>query len=274
MKALRSCVLFVLAGWSVGQSVGQDAQPAQAESKLRIEPVATYDIRVGHIGTPINERRSQFQLITRLTGGEMDEVTRLGYPIFEEFVDDTGAQLVDPGKFKGHEDETNPYKKPLAAKGFQYIDLPFKVDVPPSRKATEIAHVKGHVLVVFGGKAEPVFIPHAKRYQGGYLDDPKLDALGIRIRMLLPEEAGLDDPSNAMALAIESGQKRIRNIAVYDDWYHNTLTHTETHSGDESYTVFKLEDILFTEDCELGVYVFPNSRTERVDFDFKDIPLP
>jgi hypothetical protein len=52
------------------------------------------------------------------------------------------------------------------------------------------------------------------------------------------------------------------------------MAQTQSRGGDVPHTIFALEGLQFTEDFELGVYVFPDARIEKVEFDFSDIPLP
>lgn len=280
-------VAVLLAGLCLGGLAGgvvaQDAKPAAATSspvakrdKLTVKPSAIYDVRVRHIGTPANKRRSAFQLIMRMTGDRVDEVSRLGFPIITDYVDDTGVQLVDLSKFAARGDETSPYRRAVARARRGFIDLPLDADVQPSRKATKLAHVAGHVWVVLGGPADPIFIPHAKRWEGRYLEHPVLEARGIRIRMLTPEEVpDLVGDERAFALAIEAGGDHVRNVAVYDPWLHNSRIQPHPDKqGELEYTLFSLPDIKFTEDCELGIYLFKNPVKQRVDFDFKDLDLP
>lgn len=251
--------------------VGPDAD----SERLSIRAVAIYDIRVRHIGTPINDRRSQFQLITRLEGSAIPDVTRLSYPVFIEYRTDMNEHLVDYTKRAGREDITHPYERPDMIRQSEYIDLPLDVDMLPGREATKLARVAGYVWVVLGGAVEPVWIPHAKRLEGGYLEHPRLEELGIRIRMLTADEAPEIADGRSYALVIEAGQEHVRNIAAFDPWLRNTRVQPQqVRREGVTYTVFRLFDQPFTDDWELGVYVFPNPEKLRIPFEFHDVELP
>ncbi len=273
--AIRAAVLACLTTTALAQN--QAGPQPEATGPMRVECVSIFDTRIQNFIELSDVRQSAFQINARLIGPRIEQIIRLGTPIVEEMVDSTGLSMVDPSMYTlAQRDRTRQYSIPQGAISQGFINMRIPVATPASRAATSITRTRGYLWVVFGGEAEPIFLTHPMQYRGKYIDHPRLEELGIRIRMLTPEEAPetrVDDKT--FALDIETGEDMVRNITVYDDWLRNTNTRVKPiREKDRRLNIYSMVTGRFHDDCELGIYVYPRVERLKVDFEWLNLELP
>lgn len=243
---------------------------------MRLEFVAlqetrSYDPNVSEGGLHA-ELRVQF----RLRGERLNDVVRYGQPIFSEFVDSTGAILVDPnGYTPDARDETVRQNTPAMRLEQSGVMLDTRLDAP-ARQAQAVVAMKGTMRIIYAGEHESVYVDNPRQYQGGMVENPRLSANGVEIEVL-PE----GDPQRTagskshVAVRFKKGGEKIREVVFVDSWYNQLRSRAFPMPANDG-----SEAIVYYAEADLGpehtmvIEFYPKVEDVRIPFEFTDIPLP
>jgi len=220
---------------------------------------------------------SNIQIILRLRGDRLREVVRLGRPIVEQFVDDTGMRLFDPGEYEP--------RQLTATRAYQIkeVDLKYGIELRvggrmPNRQARKISRLRGYVNLMYASQPVALTFPEPRRYVGKTLEHRLIDKLGIplKVRMIPARDAGLKIDASSFALAYDQGRDHVRDVYVLDEWLRaiKVQASSATTPGGQEVTVYRMMRGVLNRDCELVLVVYPHVEKDRIPIEFYDIELP
>ena len=132
--------------------------------------------------------------------------------------------------------------------------------------------------VLFWYAASPVHMG-AGTAVGGLIDNPRLKALGIKIRVIKPgKELGRTKPGSGIALEfIAKSRRKIDKIEFFDAWmrplYPRPRAVTPPEGG-KTYYYYQMQVGRISSDTQMLLTVYPKIEEEDVHFAFKDLALP
>lgn len=252
---------------------------SQPTGPMRVEPFGVQDVRVTFYQQPperVQEPRSRF--LFRLTGETVAKVDRHGKAIIEALTDDTGKDLLDPKALTDRDRTgTNPVSQAANIAQNGGIMLDYVCTTPPTRAAKKIAKVRGYVNIVFGGPTEEITIDNPMQFAGKVIDHPRLNELGVKVRVLKPGEESAEPADNrGIPLKIEAGEDSVRNVDLYDEWMKrmNIRPRAAKTAKDETYFYYQVMGGLVTSDTQLVFTVHKSVKREQVKFEATDLALP
>jgi hypothetical protein len=171
------------------EEVGEGLGIELPTGPMRVEPWAISESRSRYDSDPPPKPPvPMLTLRTKLTGERLVQMVGRGEMIVEEMVDDTGAVLKTLADYDPSElTKTYPLRagKRMLTAGFAGLNLEARL---PSREARVLSKVRGYVNVVYATKTEEIMIDNPLQYLGGYLEHPRLQELGIKIKVISPGE--------------------------------------------------------------------------------------
>ena len=262
----------------------QEQKKEEPEIKLptgpmRVEPWAISETRSRYDSDPPpTPPEPGLSLRAKLTGERLVHMVGRGELIVEEMVDDTGAVLKTLADYNPRE-LTRIYSlkagKRMLTAGFAGLNVTARA---ASRQARKLATVRGYVNVVYATETEEITIDNPLQYLGGYLDNPRLKELDIKIKVIEPgdEVKGMRDTSG-LALQFEGeSRKHLRKAEFFDAWLKPLYARErpmETPDGEE-YLFLAVMAGKVDADTQMLMKFYPEIEEERVPFEFKDIELP
>jgi hypothetical protein len=246
---------------------------------MRVESWAISETRsVYYSDPPPRPPKHTLVLQAKLTGERLVHMVGRSELLVEEMVDDAGAVLKTLADYEPRA-LTKTYSlragKRMLTAGYAGLT----VEAPaPSRAARKLAKVRGHVLVAYSTEVEEIMIDNPLQYVGGYLRHPRLEELGVKIKVLdrdvVPDE--MRDVSG-MALQYEGGtQRHIRKAEFFDAWLKPMYTRDrsmELPNGDE-YLFYGVVVGKIDADCQMLLKFYPEVEQEKVSFELTDLELP
>lgn len=263
------------------REVGDPAGPETPafSGPMRVELAAVYESRIRDIlPGPQKPPQSAMRILLRLSGARSPELIRLGTPILDVAEDETGASLIEEGAFtEKMRESTRPVRIDARFKKLGFV--PLQVDIMAStRPAQKLAKIEGFLNAVYGGETHEVEITDPLRFAGGYIEHPKLDAVGIKIRVLeMGKEAAMDSVLPGIGYRIEGDANKLRQMTFYDAWF--AQVQTRARDGRD----FNGEPFRYAEfgggaqcdaDTQLVIRLYDNVEEARIDFSFTDVELP
>ncbi len=252
------------------------SRPIRTDGPLRLEADAVLEQRVSLLGTGERAPRTGLRIRLRLVGERITEVVRMGRPILQELIDDTGKALFDPATITDEVRQMTSPANGTPAELATGIPVPVDADVS-SRGAKTLKSVKGSLRVVFGGEQKSVLIQNPKQFEGGLVQHPELDRIGIKLRLVkLGEETEDADDGRSIGIKVESGNDAIVNMTVADGWTRtvNSRFRDRKLKDGSTYSLRSLVNQPFTDQYFLVLRVYSNVETKEVPFELKDVPLP
>lgn len=252
------------------------SRPIRTDGPLRLEADAVLEQRVSLLGTGDRAPRTGLRIRLRLVGEGITEVVRLGRPILQELIDDTGKALFDPATITDEMRQATAPASGTPAELATGIPVPVDADVS-SRGAKTLKSVKGSMRVVFGGEQKSVLIQNPKQFVGGLVQHPELDRIGIKLRIVkLGEDTEDADDGRSIGIKVEGGNDAIVNMTVSDGWTRtvNSRFRDRKLKDGSTYQLRSLINQPFTDQYFLVLRVFSSVETKEVPFDLKDVPLP
>ncbi len=259
---------------------------AHAEEKIapptgpmRIEPFLLSETRIRYLKKKgKNAPESTLRLQVTLTGERLPKIVGMGHLIVDNMVDDTGAVLATPADVSNRDRNViSPVRmsKRILKSGVMHRVAEVKA---PSRSATKISRATGWVHVVYADKREEILIDNPLQYLGGLIDNPRLNELGIKIRVLKPgKEVGKTKPGSGIALEfVDKSRRRIENIQFFDAWMKPLYPRPRAINPPEgkTYYYYQMQIGRMDSDTQMLVTVYPEVEEEDIHFEFKDIALP
>lgn len=247
---------------------------------MRIEPYAVSESRVRYReGAAEAAASSKLRLQVTLTGERLKDIVGLGHLVIEEAIDDTGAVLAAPENIqKRDRSATSPVRitKRVLKRGFvtSMAELP-----APAREARKLAKVTGWINVVYGDGTENILVDNPLQYLGGYLKHPRLEELGMNIRVIEPgDEVDEQREGQGVALQFERCAKQVRNTEFFDAWLkpmYPRARRVETPDGEDYMYYGVMPGVAKVDaDTQMILTVWPEIEEERIRFSFENIELP
>ncbi|MFO0839272.1 MAG: hypothetical protein U1D55_12210 [Phycisphaerae bacterium] len=251
--------------------------PAAMQGPMRTEVVAIREDRIKFVEPQAQPRKSQLGMQLRLAGSRLGEIVRMSNVIISEMTDDQGKALIGPDTF-GPDYATQTRQVTITPESQTGLLMTLVVDAS-TRGSKMIAKLRGYVRVFYSSGSEAVTIAGAAQYRGKLIDNPRLKALGVEIKMLPPEEP----PSNApvpldrmVSLQFPKGEEKIARVEFYDAWMRRMPMRPQSAktSTGEACTTYRFAGEAFHEDCDIVFTVYSNVEEVRVPVELDKIELP
>jgi hypothetical protein len=251
-------------------------EPPMTAGPMTVELVGLSEARTYDPSAQQGGLNAELRLQFRLRGDRLHDVVRYGRPIFTEFVDSTGAILVDPNGYTPDDrEETVRQSTPAARLEQSGVMLDTRLTAP-ARQAQALVAVKGSLRVIYAGEHESVYIDNPRQYQGGKMEHPRLAANGVEIE-ILPE----GDPERTagsqshVAARFTKGSEKIREVVFVDSWFNQIRSRAFPMPANDGH-----ECLVYYTEAELGpdytmvIEFYPKIEDVRMPFEFVDLPLP
>lgn len=246
------------------------------EGPLRIEVVAMREGRLLYLDDPNrSEAESQFAMQVRVRGDKLLSITRFSNLLLEEVVDETGREMFDPNSL-GEQDRTmHPLSLPPERLRETGLLLVVRAKVA-ARKAQQLRTVRGTVNLVLAEQSEKITIPNPLQYVGTTLVDPRLEELGLRIRVLPATD--LKQQPHGQCVVLDYGDKagNVKEALLFDGMMRQ-LPAAERRvptNDDRTVSAFCFESATPMEEVQLVLTVHPKVEELKLPLDAKDVPLP
>jgi hypothetical protein len=269
-------------GRRMGGLQQQPAGPQEAielpTGPMRIELFSVAEERIRfQADPPENAPKPKLRLRVTMTGERLPDMVGIGHLVIEEMIDDTGAVLASPADIEPRDREaTTPVRisPRILARGS--VDRIAEAKAP-DRSAKKLTKVSGWVNAVYGKETEDLLIDNPLQYKGGYIKHPRLEELGMKIRVVEPgSEINEKRDGSGIALQYENCSKQIRRSSFFDAWMkplYPRARRMETADGQE-YVYYGVVVGEMDADSQMTLTIYPKIDEERVLFEFKDVELP
>lgn len=278
MRSLLIAMLFLLPAPAFTQNAPGPGVPTTQEGPLRLELTFVGEQRLNFIEVPPGNEppKSLLRIQFRLRGAELNRVVRHGSIIFSEFVDDTGHPLVDPAKYT--EEQRAATRGVDVNEGvIQQGGLPIVEQVEVSSRGSKaIRSAKGELKVYLATSPEEVVVHRPLTASEGMIQNERLAALGVKIRVIRGGEEGIPNDNSSVGIQVLEGSDRVQAVEIYDDWLKAVPTRPRqmTTAAGEPYTLHRANAGQINPDAQFVLRVFPEMRTEVMKIDLQNLPLP
>jgi hypothetical protein len=249
------------------------------EGPLRVEVVALMEARMKNLdpqpGTP---RDSEMRIQFRVQGVGVDKIVRFGNIILEEVVDDTGRALLRPDQYT---ESDRTALRPMAAPPERLREaglLMMGRTEAASRNARTLKTLRGTVRIVLAERAPEQVTIDSIVTKVGPLEDTRLAAAGVQLRVLPADEleTAPTAPNKAFLLQYVAGRSAVKGATFYDASLRQIRareSETRTRSGE---TVFQylIDEKLWSPDTQLVLEVYPQVEEKSIAIDLTDFELP
>jgi hypothetical protein len=246
---------------------------------MRVEPWAISESRNRYDSDPPPKPpESTLNLRLKLTGERLVHLASRGEPIIEEMVDDTGAVLKTSADYEPRElTKVYPLRAGKRMRQAGYAGL--NVTAPASsREARKLTKVRGYVNVVFAVDTDEIMIDNPLQYLGGYLQHPRLQELGIKIKVITPDEGAMEkhDVGGIALQFVDGARKHLNKAEFFDGWLKPLYARerpTETPEGEE-YVFYAVVVGKIDADTQMLMKLYPQIEEEKITFELENIELP
>lgn len=256
---------------------GPSSAPTTMAGPMRADLEAVVETRYW-FGTPPNERmrRPEMRLRFKISGSRLGEVARVGQSvIFDELVDDTGRSLLPENGYS--EADRKATRLVTERDGVAQNGLLLMATVEPSsRGALTLKKIRGSVRLLYASQTESITIENPLQFRGQFVAHPRLDALGVKLR-LLPEGNPAAMPPGAKYVAYEvvSGAEKIRDVGLYDAWMKRIRAmprEMESNEGTPSTVIQMGEDL--DAKTQMVIEVFTTVEETVLPIEMENVKLP
>jgi len=254
------------------------AAPVYDEGPLAVEVSGIREMRLKMFGGPeVVQNDSDLRVQYRIRGERLRELSRFGNLILTEFIDDTGAQLLDPSIYTEQEKKLTRVNTigtdRLRQTGLLLVSRVKMAD----RAARRIKSIKGTVKLIFGTELEKVTVINPGQFYGQDIVDARLKAIGIQARIVPFDEIEHPIPTDrAIVMQVRAHEENIHTVSWFDGWMRPVMARETmlTLKGGEIATAYYLEPHQLNDELQMVFEVHP--RVESVDFpvEFRDVELP
>jgi hypothetical protein len=129
---------------------------------------------------------------------------------------------------------------------------------------------------VYGAKTESVTIENPLQYQGKLIQHPRLEALGVSIRLLPPGDPGnLPPGAKFIAYEVLLGNEKLRDVGLFDAWMKRmrAMPREMTSNDGKPCTVVQLDGEL-DEKTQMVIEVFPQVEEATLPVELENVKLP
>ena len=246
---------------------------------MRLELFSIDESRVRQLGdVPPKGLKPGLQLFAGLTGERLGEVVGMGPLVIAEMTDDAGDVLAAPDAVTEEQrTETRPIRMAPQSLARGYMPMLARVALP-KRAATKIVKIKGWLNVVYGKDTEDIMIDNPLQYRGGYLENPRLAELGLKIRVVEPV-GQVGDPREGHGIALQfegDTEKHLRRVELFDAWLKPMYPreHPATTADGKACNYYGVAVGQVDADTQMLLKVYPKVEDGQITFEFKDIELP
>ena len=246
---------------------------------MRVEPWTLTETRFKCIGE-LHEHPPEpsITLRTKLTGEKLRYLSGRGEMIIEEMVDDTGLVLMTIDDFAPRElTKIYPLRAGKKMMTVGYAGLTVKAK-SPSRQARKLSKVRGYVNTVYAETTEEIMIDNPLQFSGGLIKHPRLEELGIKIKVIDPDPGVVDKrEKGGIALQFPEGSiKKVRKIEFFDGWLKPLYARERpvTKPDQDEYIYYAVMIGPIDGDSQMLLKFYPEVEEQRVEFEMKDIELP
>jgi len=262
-------------------SPGQNEDMAEIElptGPMRIEPFSISEERIIFLGeAPKEHAQPSLRIQVKLTGERFADIVGIGHLVIDKIIDDTGADLSNPEGIQPRDlSATSPVRMTprLLARGTIVRGATVKA---PTRDARKIKSVTGWVNMVYGKETEDILIDNPLQYKGGLIKHPRLEELGMKIKVVEPgEEIQQKRDGRGIGLQFVRCAKQVRNTEFFDAWmkpiYPRARRVQDAEGNDYMYYGIVVGEL--DEDAQMLLTVFPNIEEQRLPFSAENLDLP
>jgi hypothetical protein len=170
--------------------------PTYDQGPLRVELLAMREIRFSATDPEMAAKlRSELGMQFRIRGERIAQIVRQGTLIFSELVDDTGQSLLDPNTYsEADKMTTRVVQLPpdrLRSDGLIVMTR----NNPSTRGSQKLTKARGSIRLILAEQTEKLTIESPMQFYGKVIADPRLQALGMEIRIVPLDE--LENPPPA-----------------------------------------------------------------------------
>lgn len=245
---------------------------------MRVRLVGLREIRAEYLTPDIQRRNpSQMNLAMLLAGGRLKELVRVGKVILSEAVDETGKALVGPETYSEQDrSQTRPVE--ITPAMIQQGGLPLRADLSPAaRSAARIARLKGVLRVVYARQVEQITISNPRGLMGELISHPRLEELGIEIRVLPPgDPRGVPMRGTFLAVQFRKNAEQVKGLEFYNEWMQKLGAHPrqmKSNAGEDC-TLYQITRGRLGPDSQMVIQVYPQIERAEIPVEFHDVPLP
>jgi hypothetical protein len=245
---------------------------------MRIELYSISESRTRYIGEPPERPQgNSIRLLVNLTGERLPEIVGMGHLVIEEMTDDTGAVLAAPDELQRRDQSaTSPVRITDRMVQRGYVQRVGDAR-GPTREARRIKKTTGWINLVYATETEDILVDNPLQYLGGYIEHPRLQELGLKIKVVEPgEEVRQIQERGGIALQFERSAKQVQHVGFFDAWLkpmYPRSRRVEAPDGQE-YVYYSMVVGNLDADVQMILTVYPEIEEERVRFEFEDIKLP
>jgi hypothetical protein len=255
------------------------AEPKYDEGPLKAVVDAIREVRTWYMDSAEHSAaESSFAMRLRLQGADIKRIVRLGNAILTEVVDDTGHAMVDPNTFSEQERKQmrpSPQVPPdqLARDGLR-IGSKARLS---ARGARTIKHLRGSIRLILADEVEKYTVLNPLQFFGRTIEDPRLQALGLTVRIVPPEQFTQPlPPEKTIVLQFQTKADNVQSVSFFDGnmqpmRYRQT---TVTTTAGEECQAFLFDGAAFNNEMQLVLEVHPVVQDVQLPIEADDVPLP
>lgn len=257
----------------------EEAAPAVTydQGPLRGEVIAMFDARYWYSENPPNARESSLRMQMRVSGETIAQAVRIGTVIFDEATDDTGQSLVQPDTYT----EKQRTEMRLLNRTPDYLRtngllLPAGMDAP--NRAAQTIKLRGSVRIILASEQIELTMDNPLQYLGKTIEHPRLNELGIEIRLVTAEELvdPVPPPERMPVLQYVKGRDLVHSVSFHDAWM-KLIRHRERTmktKDDQEVVGCAVVGGGIDENSQLVLTVYPRIEDLRVPIEVDALKLP
>jgi len=253
--------------------------PTYDEGPLRAELLAMREIRYSATEPEVAVRlpKSEFGMQLRIRGERITQIVRQGNLIFTELVDDTGQSLIDADTYtEADKTSTRPVTGPADRLKTDGLIISTR-NKPSTRGSRTLTRVRGGIRLILAASSEKLTIANPLQYYGKTISDPRLQALGVEIRMVPLEEIENAPPANrAIILRYVTNSEHVQRASFYDGTMRPIPSRdspVSTKSGEQC-QLYYFDAAPFNDEMQLVLEVLPQVDDVQVPFEMDNLALP
>lgn len=255
-------------------------KPVFTDGPLRAEFVAMREVRQYNLDPQMADRtQSDLRILIRLAGEQLTDISKYGDLIITEIRDDTGKSLLEEDTYADvDESQLRPLAFPEERLRADGLKLATPSLLPSDRAATKLKRVSGHVRAVLADKTETVTIVNPLQYYGEVIADPRLEELGLKIRVVPLDELETQPPTDrCVVLDFQAKGDHVQKIEYFDGWNRPVASRDSWLTTEETGTkvqMFYFDGSALTDELQLVLNVHPTIEDISIPVEFENLDLP
>ncbi len=252
--------------------------PTYDQGPMKATLLAMRDVRFFYGEQPERaERESNFAMQFRVEGEKLGGISSYGNFILDVALTDTGESLVDAESIS-EEDRTftRPNNIPIERLRTTGLTLVARCKSPP-RQAQKLTSMKGSVRLVLASDTESVTIDNPFQYLNATVQHPRLNELGIEVRILKADTLEPAPPANrSVVLQLKANAAKVQSATFVDGWMRPVQSRESKAktTGGEDCVVHTLDPQAINDDLQLVLEIHPEVEELLVKFEESDVTLP